>query len=271
MIFDDAGNQMSPIRADRGARRYRYYVSHPQKEGAGRLSRLPAPELEKLVIDKTLEALKADVRTSAFAMKLAGHGEIARRQLLRGMIRRVEVGQSLIRLRLDGAGCRLFAQPGPVVTADLLRPLPIGVEIPINIQTLPADGLPPEPVDPHPAIIKALVRAYLWRTELMSGRTKTLGELITKVRFPRNYVLRVLRLGFLVPDLIEAILNGTLPLAVNLEALRHPIPLDWAEQRGFFGLPADQHFSSSAPAAEIIHFPTDVSGQIRTDASQGQQ
>jgi len=272
MIFDDAGNQMIPIRADKGARRYRYYVSQPQKEGAGSLYRLPASELEKLVIDKTLEALKADVRTSAFAIKLAGHGEIARRQFLRGMIRRVEVGQSLIRLRLDGAGCRLFAQPGPVVTADLLRPLPIGVEIPINIEeALLRDGLSPEPVDPHPAFIKALVRGYVWRTELMSGRTKTVGRLITKVRFPRNYVMRILRLGFLAPDLIEAILNGKLPLAVNLEALRNPISPDWAEQREFFGLPADQHFLSKAPAPKIIHFRPIVSGQIRTHASQRQQ
>jgi Protein of unknown function (DUF2924) len=198
LIFDDAGNQMSPIRADKGARRYRYYVSQAQKKGAGSPFRLPAPELEKLVIDETLEALKADVRTNTFAMKLAG------------------------------------------------------------------------PVDPHPALIKALVRGYLWRTELMSGRTKTLGQLITKVRFPRNYVLRILRLGFLAPDLIEAILNGKLPLAVNLEALRHPISLDWAEQREYFGLPTDQHFSSSAPA-EIIHFRPIVSGQIRTHASQRQQ
>jgi hypothetical protein len=130
VIFDEAGNQMSPIRADKGARRYRYNVSQPQKKGAGSPFRLLAPEPEKLVIDKTLEALKADVRTSTFAMKPEGHGEIARRQFLRGMIRRVEVGRSLIRVHLDGAGCRLFAQPGPVVIADALRPVPIGVEIP---------------------------------------------------------------------------------------------------------------------------------------------
>jgi hypothetical protein len=123
---------------------------------------MPAPELEKLLIDQTLGALKADVRTSAFAMKLAGHSEIARRQFLRGMIRPVEVGQSVIRLRLDGAGCRLFAQPGPVLIADALRPVPIALEIPLNIQTLPADGLPPEPVDPHPTLIKTVVRGYLW-------------------------------------------------------------------------------------------------------------
>ena len=143
MIFDDAGNQMIPIRADKGARRYRYYVSQPQKEGAGSLYRLPASELEKLVIDETLEALKADVRTNTFAMKLAGHGEIACRQFVCGMIKRVEVGQSLIRLHLDGAGCRLFAQPSPAVSANALRPMPIAVEIPLNIHTLPADGVPP--------------------------------------------------------------------------------------------------------------------------------
>jgi hypothetical protein len=71
-------------------------------------------------------------------------------------------------------------------------------------------------------------------------------------------------LGFLAPDLIEAILNGKVPIAVNLEALHHPISPDWAEQREFFGLPADQHFLSNAPAAEIIHFGPIVSRQIRT-------
>src|ERR1700736_5738237 len=98
-----------------------------------------------------------------------------------------------------------------------------------------------------------------------------MDRLIKKVGFPCKYVMRILRFGFLAPDLIEAILSGTLPLAVNLEALRHPISPDWAEQREFFGLPADQHFSSSAPAAEIIHFRPIVSGQIRTHAPQRQQ
>jgi hypothetical protein len=37
LIFDDAGNQMSPIRADKGARRYRYYVN--QEAGSARRAR----------------------------------------------------------------------------------------------------------------------------------------------------------------------------------------------------------------------------------------
>jgi hypothetical protein len=36
------------------------------------------------------------------------------------------------------------------------------------------------------------------------------------------------------PDLVEAILEGRQPLALTVERLRDPIPLDWAEQRKNF-------------------------------------
>lgn len=144
------------------------------------------------------------------------------RQFSRVMIQRVEVAPDLIRLHLDGASCQLFDQPALVVIDDVLRPVPIAVEIPFDLRTL-LDGFEPEG-DPHPALIKALVRGYFWRTELMNETIKTVGRLIKKVHFRRNYILRILRLGFLAPDLIEAILNGRLPLAVTLEPLRHPIP-----------------------------------------------
>jgi hypothetical protein len=101
------------------------------------------------------------------------------------------------------------------------------------------------------------VRGYLWRTELLNGTVKTMTRLARKVGFRRNYVMRILRLGFLAPDLIEAILNGKLPLAVTLQPLNRPIPLGWAEQREFFGLPAHHNNSASsktAAAARSIPF-----------------
>src|SRR5271166_6147715 len=54
-IFDDRGNRMSPTHANKRGVRYRYYVSHAllqkQKSGAGAVARVPAPEIEALVLD----------------------------------------------------------------------------------------------------------------------------------------------------------------------------------------------------------------------------
>jgi hypothetical protein len=49
--------------------------------------------------------------------------------------------------------------------------------------------------------------------------------------------MRVLRLSFLAPDVIDAILNGWQPRGFTLEPFRRPIPLEWAAQRKFFGFP----------------------------------
>ena len=99
------------------------------------------------------------------------------------------------------------------------------------------------------------MRGYVWRTELLNGTIETVGRLVKKVRFRRDYVLRILRLGFLAPDLIETMLNGRLPLAPNLTPLKRPIPLDWAEQREFFGLSAHHNNSASSAAAATRIIP----------------
>jgi len=182
---------------------------------------LPADELQKLVVDTTLEVLKTDVRTRTFALKCARRGEIARRQFLRAVIRRVEVTQRVIWLHLDGASCWLDQPSQIVVRARLadhrpivvetpaLYSMPIVVDIPINpaskcgaMASLRGESRP-EPVDPHQSLIKAVVRGFLWRTQLLSGAVKTMAQPRKKVGFRRDYSMRILRLGFVAPDLTE--------------------------------------------------------------------
>src|SRR5450631_4492117 len=54
-IFDDRGNRMSPSHSNKLGVRYRYYVSHAilqkRKADAGSVARVPAAEIEKLVLD----------------------------------------------------------------------------------------------------------------------------------------------------------------------------------------------------------------------------
>src|SRR5215216_618850 len=53
-IFDDRGNRMTPASAHKQGARYRYYVSAPlmqgRREEAGSVPRVPAPDIEQLVI-----------------------------------------------------------------------------------------------------------------------------------------------------------------------------------------------------------------------------
>jgi len=54
-IFDDRGNRMSPSHSNKLGVRYRYYVSQAilqqRKAEAGSVARVPAPEIETLVLD----------------------------------------------------------------------------------------------------------------------------------------------------------------------------------------------------------------------------
>jgi site-specific DNA recombinase len=54
-IFDDRDGRMTPSHSNKDGVRYRYYVSHVllqrRKKDAGRIVRVPAIQLEKLVVD----------------------------------------------------------------------------------------------------------------------------------------------------------------------------------------------------------------------------
>jgi hypothetical protein len=61
-IFDDRGNRMTPSHASKKGKRYRYYLSSAliqgQAERAGSVRRVPAPEVEALVIDALRKRIK---------------------------------------------------------------------------------------------------------------------------------------------------------------------------------------------------------------------
>jgi hypothetical protein len=54
-IFDDRGNRMTPSHSNKGGVRYRHYVSHVllqrREKDAGHVTRVPAIQLEKLVVE----------------------------------------------------------------------------------------------------------------------------------------------------------------------------------------------------------------------------
>ncbi len=96
----------------------------------------------------------------------------------------------------------------------------------------------------HEGLIAAVVRALQWKDDLIEGRVTSIKTLAQREQLDRRYVMRVLRLSFLAPDLIEAILLGWQPPELTLERFRRPIPLEWAIQRQYLSVPSS---SSAGP------------------------
>jgi hypothetical protein len=80
-------------------------------------------------------------------------------------------------------------------------------------------------------LVSALARAHRWKRLLEEGRYRSAGEIAEAEKVSRSFVNRMLRLTLLVPDIVEAILDGRQPKGTQLEGLTKPMPSEWGEQR----------------------------------------
>ena len=63
---------------------------------------------------------------------------------------------------------------------------------------------------PDRSLIKAIARAYAWRDEIESGDAGSLTEIAAREGVSQPYLIRILRLAYLAPDVIEASMVGNL-------------------------------------------------------------
>lgn len=242
LIFDGAGNRMSPSHAVKEGNRYRYYVSQAVLQGraqeAGSIARLPARELEQVVTRAVFSALAKDERTRIAAARLDEMEERDRQQALRRVVRRVEVSNSRIGVTMDHAA---LARTNVAARVDDGGDRLTTIELPFDIvrrdrgaRILATGGSMPVVDSSTSALVKALARGYAWRQQLLNGSACSIAEIAQKEGITRRYVARILQLGFLAPDIVAAILANRLPARITVDRLRGPIPLDWNEQRRLF-------------------------------------
>jgi len=75
---------------------------------------------------------------------------------------------------------------------------------------------------------------------LLAGEVSSASELARREGLTKGYVLRILPLAFLAPDITKAIADGTAPIELTAERLTRAknLPIDWTAQRRFLGFPA---------------------------------
>ena len=81
------------------------------------------------------------------------------------------------------------------------------------------------------AMLIAIARGFRWRKLLDEGRYMSIRHMADDLGVVAPYMSRLIRLTFLAPDIIEAIVDGREPNGMSIERLRRPMPLLWEQQR----------------------------------------
>jgi hypothetical protein len=91
-----------------------------------------------------------------------------------------------------------------------------------------------EPAGLDSTIVRALARAFRWRSLIENGEYSSIGDLARAEQIDHSYVSRLLRLTLLAPDIIVAILAGQDGVPTKLPDLLQPFPAEWDQQRQKF-------------------------------------
>lgn len=84
-------------------------------------------------------------------------------------------------------------------------------------------------------LVQAVCNAFTWQKEVIE-KNISLHELSRRLKLDRSYIGRIMKLTFLAPDIIEAILKGKQPRHLKIiNFTRDSIPYLWSEQRELYG------------------------------------
>jgi hypothetical protein len=82
----------------------------------------------------------------------------------------------------------------------------------------------------------AVARAIKWDQEIRTGTSPR--QIAKREDLSAGYISRVLPLAFLAPDIVQAIYEGRQPCELKVKALSANLPIEWTEQRRALGFPA---------------------------------
>lgn len=263
MITDEQGRVLTPSHSNKGGRRYRYYVTvtgEAEQEACSRPVRIPAGEIEKLVIRGVADLLSdtAHLAQTVAHLDLAAAevDQVIRRWSAKGpmlpamsaseqrsiliqigvkavvQVDRVEMSYDAARLseRADGLSA------GTARPAQRL-PIPLNGYIVHRGQELrlvyPASEVGKRS---DPRLLTLIAKGYAARAELLEEKEEE-GKQGTLRQIKRAHLARLARASFLAPDVVQAVLNGTQPTKLTGRRILKAadIPLDWQEQRRMFG------------------------------------
>ena len=91
---------------------------------------------------------------------------------------------------------------------------------------------------PNVSLVSVIADARRAQALVEAHRTEPLSCLAARFHRQESYLIRLLRLNYLAPDIIASILDGEQPAGLTRKMLLYgELPLDWALQRRMLGFP----------------------------------
>jgi site-specific DNA recombinase len=272
LVFDETGDRMTPTHANKKGTRYRYYVSRGLIGGKTDLGkntgrRIAAGDLERIVQTRVVEFLSDQTAIHGAIQTIEPDGNDRQRILDASATlakqwsvqsaggRRAMLVDLLSRIDVRSRSIDLIVRPGAIVriatsgiddrdetsrqddnpTIDISTPIRIkrvGREMKLVI-----DAPNGTPAKADPVLLRLLAKAQRYRNFLLVGDGGSIQELADKEGVSRPYFSSIVRLGFLSPDIIEAVVRGELPNRLTAKWLlkNTALPLDWSTQREMLG------------------------------------
>ncbi|MDT5014994.1 MAG: site-specific recombinase [Mycobacterium sp.] len=228
-IFDDRGNRMSPSHTRKAGLKYRYYLSaallQGQPEKAGSVPRVPAFEIESLVI--------AAVRSHLKLPEAIDHQGLIEQHVTRV---EVEAKQLVIRVAEEHEADDAGAGEGGTLRVRWQKRAPTRRREILMPSDEMARTVRPTRSETRATLVASIVRGRRWLDELLSNATATSQTIAKREGCSVRKVNMTVSLAFLAPDLVKAAIEGRLPHGMGVSRLID-LPAEWSRQHQMLGLP----------------------------------
>ena len=252
LLTDPHGRPMVPTYATKGSRRYAYYetrkdLARPKdppstRYGRGQLERHIIVHLRQLLEDEhalrrlagleeagKLAAMFEAASTLAVSLAL----DAMRQQVVTLLVGGIEVLHDRIDVRINGAALGIGDQP------PLSWSIPLPTRKPFREAKLRLDADRTN-AQAKNDLIELLAEASAARELVLASPSLTLNQLGKREGRCRTHLARLLRLAWLSPAIVDAILAGHQPRSMTRRSLLSAnLPLDWSAQEKAFGLGAN--------------------------------
>ena len=222
------GGLAHPSHARKRGIKYRYYLSSTllqgQAERSGSVRRIPATEIEALVIRSVRDHLKpsAPIDDRSLVDTHVARVEVQPEQLV------IQLAQPERTNRKGARAVKTLRVPWHKTPSKRRR------------EILLPDALDPQHARPirsetRATLVASIARGRRWLNELVDDAKASVESIAKRERCSVRQVNMTISLAFVAPDLVKAAIEGRLPRGIGVTRLRDA-PVEWSRQHAMLGL-----------------------------------